>query len=84
MTKSQRARFKVSPAEISEFLQLVLRIRRLGSVGAVAAAGWLDAAGILRDSPKRRGKPLRDLLRAQMILGQHQEPTGRWYIRRSS
>ena len=71
---------KVDAAEIGEFIQLVLRIRALPSVNAVEAAGWLDAVGILRDSPSRPGKPLRDLLRAHAIVGQRQECNGRWYI----
>jgi hypothetical protein len=75
---------KVAPNEISEFLQLVLRVRRLPKVTAVSAAAWLDAVGILRDSKTRPGKPLRDLLRAGKILGQIQLRNGRWYITRRS
>jgi hypothetical protein len=75
---------KVRPDQMSEFLQLVLRIRRLRRVTAVRAAHWLDAAGILRDSRTRRGKPLRDLLRAQAIVGQRQAANGRWFIHSTS
>jgi hypothetical protein len=74
---------KVAPGEIGEFLQLVLRVRRLPRVSAVTAAAWLDAVGILRDSPARPGKPLRDLLRAGKILGQVQLRNGRWYVARA-
>ncbi len=75
-------RINVTPSEISEFLQLVLRVRRLSQVTAVAAASWLNSVGILRDSKQRPGKPLRDLLREGKIQGQIQLSNGRWYIRR--
>jgi hypothetical protein len=73
---------KATPSEISELLQLVLRVRRLSQVTAVSAAAWLDSVGLLRDSKQRRGKPLRDLLRKGKILGQYQRSNGRWYIKR--
>jgi hypothetical protein len=75
-------RSKATPSEIGEFLQLVLRVRRLSRVTAVSAAAWLDSVGILRDSKQRPGKPLRDLLRAGKIHGQNQQSNGRWYIKR--
>ena len=81
---SERKQRKVGPDEIGDFLQVVLRIRQLPRVGAVSAARWLDATGILRDSRTRPGKPLRNLLRAQKIVGQRQEANGRWYIDRAS
>jgi hypothetical protein len=34
----------------------------------------------LRDSPQRRGLPLRERLREGGIVGQHQESNGRWHI----
>lgn len=42
------------------------------------AAQWLDEAGLLKDSDTRRGRPLRDLLRAGRIEGSYQE-SGRWW-----
>jgi hypothetical protein len=83
MTELGRKRRKAGPEQVSEFLQLFLRIRGLARVGAVPAARWLDAVGILRDSRTRPGKPLRDLLRAQRIVGRCQEPNGRWFIGRA-
>jgi hypothetical protein len=73
---------RASAAEIGAFIQRTLRSRHLASVTAVAAAGWLDDADMLRDSPERPGKPLRDLLRARKIVGQRQESNRRWYIDR--
>lgn len=70
------------PQEISEFIQLVLRIGNRERVGAVEAARWLDVTGILRDSTTRRGLPLRKLLRGGKVAGQHQQEDGRWFIRR--
>jgi len=67
---------------INRFLQTELRKRERDSVPAVEAARWLDGAGVLRDSEQRRGRPLRDLLRAGLITGQRQEPTSRWFIDR--
>ncbi|MCY3878933.1 MAG: hypothetical protein OXF74_07115 [Rhodobacteraceae bacterium] len=52
-------------------------------VGAVEAAQWLDQAGLLPD--RKRGLPLRNLLRKGRIAGQEQRPNhkgGRWFIRR--
>ena len=69
--------------EISAFLQAELRRRALSEVPAVEAARWLDAAGLLKDSDSRPGKPLRDLLRAGRVAGTEQRPpisNGRWFI----
>jgi hypothetical protein len=77
------------PASISQinlFLQDELRKRAQEEVRAVDAAGWLDAAGLLKDSRHRPGLPLRNLLRAGQIEGAEQRPPrphGRWFIRRS-
>ena len=52
-------------------------------VRAVEAAGWLDAAGLLAD--RKKGLPLRALLRAGRIAGQERRPikkNGSWRIRR--
>ena len=65
---------------INNFLQMELKRRGEREVAAVEAAKWLDHAGILRDSPMRPGKPLRERLRAGEILGQRQELNGRWFI----
>lgn len=51
----------------------------LERVTAVEAARWLDAAGVLRDSPDRPGLPLRKLLREGRIAGQQQDD-GKWFI----
>lgn len=66
--------------KISTFIQDELRKRNASCVKAVDAARWLNGAGILEDSTTRPGKPLRDLLRAGTIVGQRQEPNGRWFI----
>jgi hypothetical protein len=68
--------------KINHFLQMQLAGQGMEFVGAVEAAQWLDQAGLLWDSTKRPGKPLRELLRSGMIAGRRQEPSGRWYIDR--
>jgi hypothetical protein len=69
-----------STHDISDFIQFVLKVRKLPCVTAVTAAEWLNSVGILRDSPQRPGLPLRRLLRAGKIRGQHQESNSRWSI----
>lgn len=68
--------------KVSTFIQDELQKRNAPFVTAVDAARWLDAARILKDSTTRPGKPLRDLLRAEKIIGQRQDLNGRWYIDR--
>lgn len=71
--------------KINAFLQRELIKRRQFEVTAVKAAGWLEEAGLLNDSPTKPGLPLRKLLRAKRILGQVQIPNrkhGRWFIRK--
>jgi hypothetical protein len=51
-------------------------------VTAIEAGKWLDKAMILGDSTKNPGLPLRNLLRAKRIKGQHQEISRRWFIQR--
>ena len=65
---------------ISRFVQLVLQLRNMATVHAVEAARWLDAVGLLEDSPTRRGLPLRRHLRAKAIRGQRQMANRRWFI----
>ena len=43
------------------------------NIGAVDANHLLEKAGLLKDSPTRRGKPLRDLLRARELPHAYQE-----------
>lgn len=70
--------------KVNAFLQKELIKRRQFEVPAVKAAGWLEEAGLLNDSPTKPGLPLRNLLRAKKISGQVQIPNrkhGRWFIR---
>ncbi len=70
---------------VNLYLQYQLKKRGLSEVRAVEAAKWLDEARILKDSEQRPGKPLRDLLRANKILGAYQtppQPNGNWYIKK--
>lgn len=72
-----------SESEITAFLQHRLAVLGLADVAAVQAAQWLQDAGLLADSSSRRGKPLRDLLRAGKIGCAEQRPptpNGRWFI----
>ena len=63
--------------EINRFLQARLRGSGRQSASAVDAARWLDEHGLLRDSPSRPGKPLRDLLRGGLI--EHGRQDARWW-----
>ena len=68
---------------INLHLQKRLEQEWLDEVRAVEAARWLDCAGLLPD--RKKGLPLRNLLRAGRIAGQVQRPNqrhGSWYIRR--
>ncbi|MBE0448303.1 MAG: hypothetical protein IBX64_09445 [Actinobacteria bacterium] len=67
---------------INGFLQGRLRDWDKSEVTAVEAAQWLDNAKLLSDSDSRPGRPLRDLLRKGLIVGQRQELNGRWFIDR--
>ena len=69
--------------QINAFLQKRLRSEGRSEVRAVEAANWLDVAGLLKDSKTRRGKPLRDLLRARLISGAYQESGRWWWIRQT-
>lgn len=64
--------------EINAALQSIACADPSGEVTAVDAARELDRRGLLRDSPSRPGKPLRDLLRAGQVPGAYQE-AGRWW-----
>jgi len=66
--------------KINKRIQQQLADNNLSEIDAVTAAEWLDEANILKDSPTRPGKNLRDLLRAQKITGQYQQANGRWFI----
>lgn len=73
-----------SVARVNSVLQSELQRRSLDEVGAVEAALWLEAAGVLAGSASRPGLPLRRLLRAGSIDGAEQRPAsshGRWYIK---
>jgi hypothetical protein len=81
-----RAHVPASINRINAFLQDELRKRARSEVTALEAAGWLDAAGLLNDSPHRPGLPLRNLLRAGLIEAAEQRPPrphGRWFIKRA-
>ncbi len=72
-----------SADDISDLIQERLHRSGAKAVAAVEAAAWLDKAGVLKDSPSRPGKPLRELLRAGQIRGGEQRPpspNGRWFI----
>ncbi len=60
------------------------RLKQMGKTTApvTEVTRWLDQAGVLRDNPANRGKPLRDLLRAGRIVGHRQDAHGHWFIDR--
>jgi hypothetical protein len=68
-----------SLAEINRAVQVIACSRPDREVTAVEAAQELDRLGLLNDSPTRRGKPLRDLLRAGGIAHARQDG-GRWWF----
>jgi|GEM_PF-1084008 len=68
-----------SLAEINRAIQAIACSHPDREVTAVEAAQELDRLGLLRDSPTRRGKPLRDLLRAGSIDHSRQD-AGRWWF----
>ena len=68
---------------INLYLQERLEREWREEVRAAEAAGWLGEAGLLPD--RKKGLPLRDLLRAGRIAGQEQRPNKKnasWWIRR--
>lgn len=67
---------------INQHLQVELGQLDRDSVEPVEAEEWLAAAGLLDIHPTRRGKNLRDLLRAGQIAGQERLANGRWVIHR--
>jgi excisionase family DNA binding protein len=71
---------------INRLLQDRLSELKRAEVPAVEAASWLDDAGVLADSERSPGLPLRNLLRDGCIVGADQRPPnryGRWFIARS-
>ena len=68
-------------AQINAFVQARLQKDGRATVGAVEAASWLDAEGLLADRSERRGQPLRRLLRKGLIVGGEQQSNRRWWIR---
>ena len=71
---------------INRLLQDRLFELKRHEVPAVEAACWLDDAGVLVDSERSPGLPLRNLLRDGCIVGADQRPPnryGRWYITRA-
>lgn len=67
---------------INDFIQKTLKDRNLSEVTAVDAASWLDEASLLKDTPTRPGKPLRDLLNKKKIKNALQRNATYWYILR--
>lgn len=68
---------------INEFVQERLRITSQQEIRAVDAAKLLDEAGILNDSPEKRGRNLRAYLRDGVIQGAEYHtgrPDGKWFI----
>jgi hypothetical protein len=66
--------------KINAYIQNRLLSDERTFVTAVEAARWLEDAGLLKDSQTRKGKPLRDLLRAGLIGNAWQDAGKRWFI----
>ena len=67
-------------AQINAALQALASAAPEKQISAVDAARALDRLGLLADSPSRRGKPLRDMLRAGQVEHAFQENGVRWFI----
>lgn len=68
-------------SKINHLIQSQLHSKGLQEVTTIEAAKWLDIAGLLKDSEVCPGRPLRNLLRRGLIIGQYQEKNRRWFIR---
>ncbi|MBL7075388.1 helix-turn-helix domain-containing protein [candidate division KSB1 bacterium] len=66
--------------EINRFLQAELERQQRDEVTAVDGARWLEKAGILKDSERLPGLPLRNFLRSGKIVGAKQAYNKRWAI----
>ena len=64
---------------IINFLDKCIEQKHVNKLSAVEAAELLDKVGILKDSVSRKGKPLRDILRAGLIPHAYQVGT-LWFI----
>ncbi len=67
-------------AQINAALDALARGRPDGETDAVSGGAELERLGLLTDSASRPGKPLRDLLRAGLIVGAYQDGSRRWHI----
>ena len=77
---SSRPTAKASLAEINAAIQRLACAHPDRRVTAVEAGAELDRLDLVRDSPTRRGKPVRDLLRAGAIDHAYQEGGRFWFI----
>jgi hypothetical protein len=69
--------------KINQLIQDRMAQEGIVFIKAVEAAKWLDEAGLLKDSMTRKGKPLRDLLRQELIWSAWQDTRKRWIIDRN-
>lgn len=67
-------------AKINAVLTALAKARPDGEIDAVSGGAELERLGLLADSASRPGKPLRDLLRAGLIVGAYQDSSRRWHI----
>lgn len=68
---------------INRYIQDRLISEERTTVTAVEAARWLEEAGLLEDSKIRKGRPLRELLRADLIWNAWQDSRNKWFIDRA-
>ena len=78
---ADRSSARASVTEINHALQEIACREEDGVVSAIEAAAELARRGLLKDSPSRRGKPLRDLMRAGRIDHAYQEGGRWWFVR---
>ena len=78
--QSAPARIRTTTSDINAAIQRLACAHPDRRVTAVEAGAELDRLGLLRDSPTRRGKPLRVLLREEAIGHAYQEGGRFWFI----
>jgi hypothetical protein len=69
-------------ANINNFIQLQLRIRKKKAVLLKTAAEWLHQANYLKDSQSSPGFPLRRLASSNKIIGAFQKNNYYWFIKK--
>lgn len=68
-------------ANINNFIQLQLRVKKQKEVALKSAAEWLDQYDYLKDSQSSPGFPLRRLANTKKIIGAYKKNNYYWFIK---